>query len=206
MNTFNRKSHWENIYEKKSMTEVSWYQSSPISLELISELNLPKDVKIIDVGGGDSFLADNLLASDYQDISVLDISEKAIEKAQKRLKNNTKKIHWIVSDIVDFVPKDKFHLWHDRAAFHFLKDTKDIAKYVDLVKHSVVPNGYLIIETFSTNGPTKCSGIEIQQYSKETLQELFQPEFQLISSQITNHKTPFDTIQNFVFCVFQKKI
>ena len=123
----NRKSHWENIYQTKDISTVSWYQPTPsTSLDLIAEMDLDKEAAIIDIGGGDSFLPDFLLKLGYTNISVLDISEKALENAKSRLGEDAKKINWIVSDITKFSPKEKYDLWHDRAAFHFLTEEKEI--------------------------------------------------------------------------------
>lgn len=206
MSDFNRKNHWENIYQTKELNEVSWYQPTPTtSLNFIHKMNISKDSKIIDIGGGDSFLVDNLLEQGYKNITVLDISEAAIQKAKIRLGKNASKINWIVSDITQFEPTEKYDFWHDRAVFHFLTNENDINKYLELVRNNLNGNGKLLIGTFSETGPTKCSGIEIKQYSSELLKDTFKdillPEF----CENINHPTPFDTVQNFTFCGFSKK-
>ena len=120
----NLEEHWQEVYHKKNENEVSWFQKSPkLSLDFISSLNLNLDSHIIDVGAGESSLVDNLLNLGYTNVSVLDISLKSIEKTKKRLGSKSKLVNWIVSDINDFKPKHKYDLWHDRAAFHFLKDS-----------------------------------------------------------------------------------
>ncbi|MES2589817.1 MAG: class I SAM-dependent methyltransferase [Bacteroidota bacterium] len=199
----NQKSHWEHVYETKNPQEVSWTQEKPVhSLDLIKELNLPKNAKIIDIGGGDSNLVDYLLELEFTDISVLDISQKAIEKAKLRLGEKAKQVTWIVSDILGFKPEFEYDLWHDRAAFHFLTKENDINHYKNLVENHA--NSHFILATFSENGPLKCSGLEISQYSKEKLQILFSPIFFLNSSFTIDHKTPFQTKQNFIFANFSK--
>ncbi|MCO4292683.1 class I SAM-dependent methyltransferase [Solitalea sp. MAHUQ-68] len=203
---FNRKKHWDTIYQTKSLKEVSWYQPTPqTSLNLIEATNLPLNAKIIDIGGGDSFLVDHLLSKNYKDISVLDISNHAIERAKNRFRVNSENITWIVSDISDFTPVEQYDIWHDRAAFHFLTENVEIDKYVTTVSKAVKSGGYLIIGTFSEQGPTKCSGIAIKQYSKDSLTEVFNAEFELVDSITIDHPTPFNTLQNFVFCSFKKK-
>ena len=205
MTNTERKAHWENIYSTKSLNEVSWYQPTPeTSLDFIKKLNLPKDASIIDIGGGDSFLVDNLLALGYTNISVLDISEKAIERAKERLGNNSTKVKWIVSDIATFNPTEKYDLWHDRAAFHFLTNLKEINHYTKIITQSLSLNGYVILGTFSKNGPLKCSGIEITQYNTEDLITTFR-DLRLIESKAIEHSTPFDTTQNFTFACFEIK-
>ena len=202
-----RKKHWENIYQTKQLYEVSWYQPVPqTSLDLISKYVKSFDAKIIDIGGGDSFLVDHLIELGYTNISVLDISEAAIERAKIRLGENANKVSWIVSDISKFEPTEKYDFWHDRAAFHFLTNKEEIQSYVQLVQASINSNGILAIGTFSENGPLKCSGIEITQYTEDSLSNLFTNGFDKIESFLVDHPTPFDTVQNFVFGVFRKDI
>lgn len=202
---FDRKKHWETIYSTKQVNEVSWYQPTPQhSLDLISELNISKTGKIIDVGGGDSFLVDHLVDLGFENISVLDISKNAIERAKKRLGEKAKKVNWIVSDITEFEPKEKYDFWHDRAAFHFLNTEKDVSSYSEVLKNGLVSNGKVVIGTFSENGPQKCSGIEITQYSPEKLSGALGNDFRMTTHQTKDHPTPFDTVQNFLFCSFEK--
>ncbi|WP_226064626.1 class I SAM-dependent methyltransferase [Kaistella polysaccharea] len=199
---FDRKKHWETVYNTKSPNEVSWTQEIPqTSLDFIQSFALDKNASIIDIGGGDSKLVDYLLDKGFKNITVLDISEKALEKAKIRLGENAKNVTWIVSDILDFEPTKIYNLWHDRAAFHFLKTEDEIAKYKAIVEKSV--DGFLIMVTFSENGPLKCSGLEISQYSEEKLTSTFKNYFEKIDSVLEDHETPFGTTQNFLFCSFK---
>lgn len=199
-----RKEHWETVFSTKQAHEVSWTQEIPTtSLDLIAACELSLDAEIIDIGGGDSNLVDHLLDLGYQKISVLDISSNAIVRAKKRLGEKAELVTWIVSDIVDFKPTKKYTLWHDRAAFHFLTDKSQINVYQELIENHV--NEYLIIGTFSENGPKKCSGLDICQYSSATLNDLFSKNFSSIKSFTENHTTPFDTTQNFVFSSLKRK-
>ena len=198
--------HWQNVYNKKNENEVSWYQKSPkLSLEFVKSLNLSLDAEIIDIGAGESRLVDNLLEMGFVNLSVLDISSKSIEKTKKRLGLKSKLVNWIVSDINNFNPTKIYDLWHDRAAFHFLKDSEEIDNYVKLVKSSLHNQGNLIIATFSENGPLKCSGLEVSRYSENSISDLFNNDFELIKSQKSIHKTPFSTSQEFLFSKFKKK-
>lgn len=165
---------------------------------------LDKSSKIIDIGGGDSKLVDHLLNQGFENITVLDISEKALEKAKIRLGEKSKKVTWIISDILDFEPTETYDVWHDRAAFHFLTTEEEIEKYKSIVNKSVA--GFLIIGTFSENGPLKCSGLEISQYSQEKLTSTFEEKFDKIDSVLEDHQTPFGTTQNFLFCGFKKRL
>ncbi|MWB96648.1 methyltransferase domain-containing protein [Flavobacterium sp. GA093] len=199
-----RKNHWEKVYETKSPNEVSWTQEVPkTSLDFIHSLELNKNATIIDIGGGDSNLVDFLLNEGFENITVLDISEKALEKAKIRLGEKAKKIKWIVSDITEFAPEETYDVWHDRATFHFLTDAFQIEKYLEITGKAV--NSHLIIGTFSENGPTKCSGLTIKQYSENTLEQQFIKSFNKIKCITENHITPFETSQNFVFCSFKKR-
>ena len=200
-----RKNHWEEIYKTKKLSEVSWFEPKPeTSLYFIKQLNVPTDAKIIDIGGGDSFFVDNLLDLGYQDISVLDISEAALDRAKQRLGERASLVKWIVADASTFQPEEKYDFWHDRAAFHFLTEEKEIANYIETIKKSIRPSGILVIGTFSEQGPQKCSGIEIRQYSETSMTERLNISFEKLECITVDHKTPFNTIQNFVFCSFRK--
>ena len=199
------KEHWENIYRSKSEQEVSWFQEYPkTSMEFIELFKLPVTANIIDIGGGDSHFVDALLEKGYQNIWVLDISANAIERARKRLGNKASKVHWIVSDITEFVPDVAFDFWHDRAAFHFITTEDKVHKYVSIAEDAIKKDGYLILGTFSENGPSKCSGLEVNQYSEASMSTRFEIAFNRIKCIEVNHATPFNTIQNFLFCSFKK--
>ncbi|TDE29346.1 class I SAM-dependent methyltransferase [Flavobacterium ranwuense] len=202
----NQKSHWENVFITKNPNEVSWTQKYPkISMDYLESLNLSKTANIIDVGGGDSNLVDALLGKGYENIWVLDISEFALERAKKRLGDKADNVHWIVSDISEFQPKENFDFWHDRAVFHFLTEQEDIDKYVAIVNSAMADNGNFLLGTFSENGPLKCSGLEIKQYSENSMKQTFSERFEAIKCFTENHTTPFDTIQSFQFCGFKRK-
>jgi ubiquinone/menaquinone biosynthesis C-methylase UbiE len=206
MEKFDRKIHWENIYQTKDMKDVSWYQSTPeTSLEFFNQLNITTTAKIIDIGGGDSFLVDHLLDLGYKDISVLDLSKTSLERAKKRHGNKAKNVKWIIADATTFKPTEKYDFWHDRAAFHFLTDKKEISSYLKTAQENITPTGVMVIGTFSEKGPKKCSGVEVKQYSEKSMNDRLKIFFEKIKCITVNHTTPFDTIQNFVFCSFKKK-
>ena len=205
MDTFNKKKHWETIYQTRNLTEVSWFQPIPeTSLQFIKELNLPLNSKIIDIGGGDSYLVDYLLRMGYIDVSVLDISEASIRKAKTRLGNLSEKIKWICADVSNYHSNEKYDLWHDRAAFHFLNQEAEIKSYLKLLNGALNPGGLLVMGTFSKQGPTKCSGLAVKQYSEKSLSELFSEGLEKIKCRRVDHITPTNAIQNFIFCSFRK--
>ena len=199
------KQHWENIYSQKHANEMSWTQQYPaISMEFISEIKLSKNAKIIDVGGGEGFLVDALLGAGFTNITVLDISEAAIEKAKERLADKANTVNWIIADITEFITNERFDLWHDRAVFHFLTAQRDIDRYKNLVANSLNENGFFLLGTFSPNGPFKCSGLDVMQYGKEEMLATFSDNFSMIKNYKQEHLTPFNTIQNFQFGGFKK--
>lgn len=202
----NNQQHWNNIYTKKAEDEVSWFQPYPkTSMEFAEIFNLPLNANIIDIGGGDSHFVDALLDKGYQNIYVLDISINAIERAKQRLNERASKVHWIVSDVTEFEPPVQFDFWHDRAAFHFLTTDDKIYKYVAIAEDAIKKDGYLILGTFSQNGPKKCSGLEVKQYSETSMSVRFEVTFDRIKCITENHKTPFNTFQEFLFCSFKKR-
>ena len=204
--TISKKDHWENIYDSKALNEVSWYQPIPkASLNFIESCSLQKKSPIIDVGGGDSFLSDYLLKRDYEDISVLDISSNAIERAKKRQGELYNKINWIVSDVLDFSPTKEYAVWHDRAVFHFLRDEKDIKQYINILLKSLTQKGNLVLGTFAEDGPTRCCALDVRRYSFQNFENLLSKYFTIIKTQNLIHKTPFNTEQSFNFIQAIKK-
>jgi SAM-dependent methyltransferase len=198
--------HWDTIYSTKAENEVSWFQPYPrTSMEFVELFDLPLEANIIDIGGGDSHFVDALLDKGYRNIWVLDISATAIERAKRRLGNKAYTIHWVISDVTSYEPEVQFDFWHDRAAFHFLTNEESIHKYVDIAEQAIKKDGYLVLGTFSENGPKKCSGLEIKQYSDTAMSIRFEVAFDRVKCITEDHTTPFNTIQNFVFCSFSKK-
>ena len=197
------KKHWENIYQKKEIDGVSWYQKIPSeSLQLIKKYSISNSDKIVDIGCGKSFLADNLLELNYTNISLVDISSNALKEVKERLQN--KSLNFIETDILNFNSNDKYDIWHDRAVFHFITDREGIKKYISLCNEYINKKGILIIGTFAEDGPLKCSGLEIKRYSVDQISDLFEESFELVESFKMLHKTPFDTEQSFSFCVLRK--
>lgn len=200
------KNYWDNIYSVKAEEEVSWFQQYPkTSMEFVALFDLPLSANIIDIGGGDSHFVDALLDKGFRNIWVLDISEAAIDRAKKRLGDRAASVKWVISDITEFEPPVQFDFWHDRAAFHFLTSEEKIYKYVSIAETGIKQSGYLILGTFSENGPKKCSGLEIKQYSEASMSVRFEIAFDRIKCIREDHLTPFNTTQSFLFCSFRKK-
>ncbi|PWU47909.1 SAM-dependent methyltransferase [Micromonospora globispora] len=191
--------HWTSIYEQKRTTEVSWFQPQPtLSLELLTAANAGADDAILDVGAGASVLVDHLLERGFRDVSVLDISAPALHVAQQRLGKNASKVAWIVADLLTWKPERRYKIWHDRAVFHFLTTAEDRARYLDILRAALDPDGYVIIATFAADGPTSCSGLPVARYSPQQLAEQF-PRFTVVRAQREDHRTPGEVIQPFTW-------
>tara|TARA_X000000950_G_scaffold120970_1_gene151669 strand:- start:1142 stop:1756 length:615 start_codon:yes stop_codon:yes gene_type:complete len=199
------KNHWENIYSNKDENEVSWFQTVPkTSHQLIKKLNLKSNDNIIDIGSGRSRILKILIDKGFNKLSYLDISKEACKKSKIALGDDKSKVNWNVENVLNFKSKIKYKLWHDRAVFHFFTDKKDIEKYKEVAIKNISAGGYLVLGTFSINGPKKCSGLDVSQYSEQSLYEIFKSDFNLLESFYIDHQTPFDTTQNFLFCIFKK--
>jgi SAM-dependent methyltransferase len=196
------KTHWEGIYSTKAATEVSWFQErSHVSLDLIRRTGIGNRGAIIDVGGGASRLVDDLLAEGYQDLTVLDISPSALSLAKHRLGADSRTIRWLEADITSVaLPQQRFDVWHDRAVFHFLADEMDRSHYIQTVRNSVRPGGHIIVAAFGPDGPLKCSGLPVVRYSPARLHGEFGTDFELVEHTSEDHRTPFGTVQQFVYC------
>jgi len=196
------KSHWEKIYAKKAPDAVSWYRPHlETSLALIERAADIRAASIIDIGGGESTLVDDLLAHGCQNITVLDVSEKAIQVTKQRLGASAEKVHWIASDIERArLPHRAYDIWHDRAVFHFLTTEDQRTAYVRQAAYAVKRGGHVIVSTFGPEGPTECSGLEVVRYDADSLHDEFGIRFRLVDSSKELHETPFGTTQQFLYC------
>lgn len=196
------KQHWETVYETKAPDAVSWYQPHlEKSLQLIINADRNRAAQVIDVGGGEATLVDDLLATGYRNVSVLDISQRAIDVCKARLGEQSTSITWFTTDILKAALPQKFYdIWHDRAVFHFLTSEDHRRKYVSQVAHAVKTGGHVIVATFGPQGPEKCSGLSTMRYDADSLHEQFGTSFRLIQSATELHNTPFGTTQQFLYC------
>lgn len=199
------KVHWENVYATKASNTVSWYRPHlEVSLSLIKRV-AAQNSYIIDIGAGASTLIDDLLAAGFQKLTALDISEAALNQSKKRLGDAAKSVQWIAADVTtDSVPAHTYDVWHDRAVFHFLVQKEQRTAYIRNVLHSLKKGGHIIISTFASNGPIKCSGLDVVRYDAESLHREFGPQFNLLVSREEVHETPSGITQNFVYCLLQK--
>jgi 2-polyprenyl-3-methyl-5-hydroxy-6-metoxy-1,4-benzoquinol methylase len=199
------KVHWENVYNSKGEQEVSWFQESPQpSIELIGLVGTRPNAEIIDIGGGTSRLVDSLLTQGFENLTVLDLSEAALDKTRSRVGNDARSVRWIVADVTSWKPDAKYDVWHDRAALHFLIEREEQRAYVDRLKEALRPGGYAIIGTFALDGPEKCSGLSVARQSSETIGALLGPDFQLVDARRHQHTTPWQSVQNFQFSTFRR--
>lgn len=203
--SFNRKSQWEGIYANKTPAEVSWYQLEPAgSLELIALTGIGRAGNIIDVAGRASVLVDKLIGQGFHDLTVLDISSKALDYAKERLGSRAEAVKWIEADATEFESPKKYDLWHDRAVFHFLTDKDGRKKYVRNMNQALKPGRYVIIATFSIAGPFKCSGLNVALYGPEKMENELGIFFELVKSVNEEHLTPEGKEQKFTYCCFRK--
>lgn len=206
MNT--RQDHWDHIYKTKTRDEVSWHREHlDLSLQILDQLGIGNDAAIIDVGCGSSTFIDDLINNGCTDITALDISDNALSGIRERLGERSGLVKWIAADITQAkLPSNSYDLWHDRAIFHFLTEKADRIRYVEQLSRSLRSGGYVVIAAFALDGPKKCSGLDIVQYSPELLSKELGGEFSFIDSLNEDHATPFGTVQKFVYCIFKKKL
>ena len=203
MDGASRQAHWENVYQTKSEREVSWFQDDPApSLELIALTGATQGSAIIDIGGGASRLVDALLARAYQDVTVLDLSGAALAAARERLGRDAERAKWIVADITTWRPEAAYDIWHDRAALHFLNAPEEQAAYAERLRQALKVGGHAIVGTFALDGPERCSGLPVTRYSSQSLAAVLGPGFSLQDSRRHQHRTPWNSMQNFQFSTF----
>jgi len=200
-----RQAHWEGVYTKKGENEVSWFQESPApSLQLIAQVGATPASAIIDIGGGASRLVDNLIEQGFEDVTVLDLSEAALEAAKARLGGRAAQVQWIVADATVWEPLKAYDIWHDRAAFHFLTEDRDRAAYIARLERALKVGGYAIIATFALDGPERCSGLPVVRYDPASLGQTLGRAFQLVDTRRQIHATPWGSEQSFQFSVFRR--
>jgi hypothetical protein len=199
------RAHWENVYATKAETAVSWYQKRPAtSLAYIAEARTDRRAPIIDVGGGASTLADELLGLGYTDLTILDLAESALAKSRTRLGTQAERVKWITADVTRWKPARRYQIWHDRAVFHFLTDAERQDGYIGALQAGTLPGATVIMATFALEGPEKCSGLPVQRYSPETLAARIGPPFDLKGETSEAHITPAGAVQRFAYAVFRR--
>jgi trans-aconitate methyltransferase len=203
--TTNPRDHWQAVWRDRSPETLSWHQDhAEPSLALITE-RVAADAAIIDVGGGDSPLAGDLVRSGYRDVSVLDISDAALVHGQRRLGPLAEQVRWITADITTYRPTRRYQLWHDRAAFHFLTTPTDQHCYAHIAAAAVAPGGWLIVAGFAPDGPEQCSGLPVQRHSRESLTEALAPAFTPVDFTSERHTTPSGVAQSFLYATFRRR-
>ncbi len=197
-------AHWEHLYRTKAPNETSWYQPHlETSLDWVLQAASDRSAAIIDMGAGESTLVDDLLGYGYVALTVLDVSDRAIRKAKQRLGPEASCIRWIVSDIAEAaLAADAYDVWHDRAVFHFLVEPEQRSAYVRQLVRSLKVGGQVVIATFGSDGPAKCSGLDVERYDAVSLHYELGTKSQLVRDALVPHKTPFGTTQQFLYCQF----
>lgn len=200
-----RTKHWESIYRTRGERDVSWFEEVPtVSLQLIEAAGLSPGTCVIDIGGGESRLVDELLARGLHCLAVLDVSHEALVHTRARLGEAAQTVRWIEADVTGAWSLEPMDIWHDRAVFHFLVDPADRRRYVARLRETVKPRGSAIIATFAPDGPERCSGLPVVRYSPATLADELGDGFRLIESRLHQHPTPGGPIQSFQYSRFQR--
>jgi SAM-dependent methyltransferase len=202
----NVKSHWEKVFTSKAPGQVSWHQDHlSNSLALLRESGLDRTARIIDAGSGDSTFVDDLLELGFRDVTVLDVSQAALQRAKDRLGERAQPVTWIQADLLSSsMPTGHYDLWHDRAFFHFLLEEPQRQRYVQIAREAVKTGGFLILATFAIDGPEGCSGLKTRRYSPESLLAEFGPGFELLDHRPERHLTPGGLEQRFLYCLLRK--
>jgi trans-aconitate methyltransferase len=199
-----RKSHWDNVYASKPATAVSWYEPHPAeSLALIDEAGVRHDEPIIDVGAGASLLVDELLRRGFRDLTVLDVSARALHGLRERLGRSAAGVTFLECDVTQFHPTRTYTLWHDRAVFHFLVSAEDRRKYRETLSAALIPGGHAVIATFGPSGPDRCSGLPTDRYDAAAIAKDFSG-LQLVDSRLALHHTPWGAPQQFLHCLLRR--
>ena len=203
----NVKNHWESVYETKSAESVSWYAPHlRESLQYVQRAAPSKSARIIDVGGGESTLVDDLLTAGYVDVAILDISANALDVARQRVATFAKQVAWLAADVLEVeLPVASYDVWHDRAVFHFLTTAEQRQRYVNKVLMALKPGGFAIVGTFGPDGPDQCSGLPVSRYDALELHGTFGKPFQLMDSSMEVHTTPAGASQQFVYCFWRRR-
>lgn len=202
----NRREHWEGVHEKGGEAKVSWFQEYPEpSLRLILKNRHAAGRGIIDIGAGASRLADALIAAGCGDITLLDISSRALRKTAERLGDKASHIEFITADITNWHADRKWGIWHDRAVFHFLTEAKDQDSYISSMKAATEAGSIAVMGTFSPQGPERCSGLPVQRYSAENLLARLGSAFEPVEALSHDHVTPAGAVQNFMFAVLRRR-
>jgi ubiquinone/menaquinone biosynthesis C-methylase UbiE len=196
------REHWERVYSDKTLEQCSWYQRVPErSLDLITRSRVSRTDSILDVGGGDSLLADHLAARQYRNVTVVDVSLKSLARAKQRLGDMGLAVRYVQADVRALpLRTGSIAIWHDRAVFHFLSHPPDREVYIQQVRRVVRPGGHVIVATFADDGPTHCSGLPVVRYASEALRETFGTGFRLVESDAEVHRTPAGAEQRFTYC------
>jgi SAM-dependent methyltransferase len=198
-------NHWEDIYATRPSTALSWYQAEPdTSLRLIEQIACGEPAAVVDVGAGTSQLVDRIVARGFTDVTLIDVSDRALAEVRQRLGAHAENVTFIRSDITAWTPDRRYDIWHDRAVFHFLTRRTDRDRYVDIASRAVRGGGSLVLETFAEDGPTRCSGLPVCRYTAHELAGIFAERFSLIEHARDEHVTPSGVAQSFTWVVLRR--
>jgi 2-polyprenyl-3-methyl-5-hydroxy-6-metoxy-1,4-benzoquinol methylase len=197
--------HWDDIYAVRAVDELSWFQRDPaLSFRLVNTTAPDHSGAIVDVGCGASLLVDRLLADGYRDVTLVDVSARALETVRARLGARAEGVTFACTDVTEWTPAREYDVWHDRAVFHFLTEPDDRARYVFRAATVVRTHGSLILATFAADGPTHCSGLPVRRHTADDLARRFAGAFVLQDTWREEHVTPSGVVQPFTWAAFRR--
>lgn len=200
-----RSNDWESVYYATPSTGLSWFERRPVtSLRLIEKIAPGSHAAVIDVGAGTSSLVDLLLASRFSDVTMLDVSLRALTEVRQRLGERAQHVAFVHEDVLTWKPDRQYDIWHDRAVFHFLTDQATRDRYVEIAASAIRVGGYLVLATFAEDGPPQCSGLPVCHYRAHDLEETFSASFTLVAQEREEHVTPAGVVQPFTWVVLQR--
>ncbi|MBX3579794.1 MAG: class I SAM-dependent methyltransferase [Rhizobiaceae bacterium] len=206
MNPTERSLHWNAAYASKGDEGVSWFEAKPqVSLDLIAAVHdrSKPSASLVDIGGGASRLVDALTEDGWR-VTVVDLSETALDTGRRRLGARATDVDWIAADVTRWRPSTTFDIWHDRAAYHFLTDPDDRQAYAQCMRTALRPGAHAVIGTFAPDGPERCSGLPVMRYDATGLATAVGSGFRPISERRHLHVTPWGSTQAFQFVVLRR--
>ncbi|MDX5347270.1 MAG: class I SAM-dependent methyltransferase [Hymenobacteraceae bacterium] len=203
------RSHWNNVYQSKPETSLSWYEGDPApSLEMVQLCNVKKPDLVVDAGAGLSQFLEKMLEKGYSNLTAIDISESAIEKAKERIgADKALQINWFINDLAKpekLALAEPVSLWHDRAVFHFLTQPEEQEAYIRNLEQTVALGGNVIMATHAPQAPNTCSNLPVICYDKRSLTQRMGDKFMLLYHFYHQHHTPAGQTRPFLYALYQK--
>ena len=196
--------HWDAVYGGKPVSDLSWYQGRAATSLRLLELAEPAHGAVVDVGSGASLLVDGLLDAGWPDITLLDVSQEALQLVRARLGERAAEVAFVAADLLSWEPDRAYRVWHDRAVLHFLTTAEERQRYLEVASRAVAPGGALVVGVFAEDGPEECSGLPTARYDAPALALALAPGFVLEHHEREEHVTPWGAVQPFTWAVLRR--